>query len=295
MPMTIPGRVSRGVSTALALLATVGLVAAAAPGPAAAADEPAFCATRTLHDYLAPLKRMPKLRELPFRRKGEGRFRGVEIETSGPSLAVDGGSGGYLIQWDKNPGWYITVSLAQVRRDGSVGVDIGRANLRLATLAPIVSIEPHFALPDRPGFYRSTLVIRAPSGHKLARFGNYYRVIRPRIDMRLTTEAPSYRPGDEVFARLEDPGIAYALFGEESALEVLQGETWGPVPEVSPISTPLQSVGPGTTSAHCVAFTVPASAPAGRYRLAQETLISWPFEERERRPKLYAEFEVTGP
>jgi hypothetical protein len=279
-----------GVVVLLVLVLAVG-----APGAAAAAGtEAGFCETKTLHDYLTPLKGMPKLRERPFRARSEPLFRGVRIGASGPSLAVNGGSAGYQLQWDENPGWDITVTLAQVRRDGSTVEELGRRRVRLGALAPALVTEPHFALPGRPAFYRTTLAIQGRSGRKVAEFGNYYRVVRPRIDIRLVPEAPSYRPGETLMARLENPGTAFALLAEESTVEGLQGESWGPVPDVPAISTPLQFVAPGTTSARCVTFTIPASMPPGQYRLANETVISWPSDESHRRPELHAEFEVTA-
>jgi hypothetical protein len=35
--------------------------------------------------------------------------------------------------------------------------------------------------------------------------------------------------------------------------------------------------------------------PPGRYRLAQEAVISWPFQSKQLRPMLYAGFEVGAP
>jgi len=286
----------------VALLAAMALVSVAAPGRAAAAEgQPAFCESRTLHDYLAPLKRLPKLRELPYRRRAEPFFRGVRIGASGPSLAVGGGSAGYQFQFplqaSKDPRWDVTVNLAQVNAKGIVVLRLGERRFRSAAAIPGGVPEPHFGLPERPGFYRTTLVIRSSStGRKVARFGNYYRLVKPKIDMRFVTEAASYRPGETVFARLENPGAAFALYGEGFKVEGLQGESWGPVPAApGPYATGLQYVAPGTTSRYCLPFPIPPAMPPGRYRLAQETVISWPSFPGQHRPILHTEFEVTAP
>lgn len=282
----------------IALLAVLALAAVAAPGraAAAAAGEPAFCESETLHDYLTPLQRMPKLRERPYRRIAEPFFHGVRIGASGPALAVGAGSAGYQFQFPlegKGPNWNVTVNLAQVNAKGAIVLRIDERRFRSAALGEAAVVEPHFGLPERPGFYRTIAVIRSGSGRKVAKFGNYYRVVKPRIDMRFATDAPSYRPGETVFARLENPGLAFALYGEGFKVEGLQGETWGPVPAApGPFRTALQYVAPGTTSRHCLPFPIPATMPPGRYRLAQETVISWPSSDRERRPVLYAEFAV---
>ncbi|HET9676350.1 MAG TPA: hypothetical protein VFP21_02465, partial [Solirubrobacterales bacterium] len=186
------------------LLALLGLILFTAPTPVAAAEpEPDFCAGQTLHDYLAPLERMPKLRELPYRGREDFRFRGAHLGASGRSLAVSGGSAGYQL------------------------------------------------------------------------------------------DAPVYRPGDTLFARVENPGAAFVLFGAEFFLEKLEGEGWAPAPAApGPFPTGLQYVAPGVTSRHCTIFPIPASIPAGRYRLAQEAAISWPSKKGQLRPKLHAEFNV---
>lgn len=295
--MPIRGTTSPGLLTGIALLAALALAIAVAPNRAAAAEgEPAFCESRTLHDYLTPLKRMPKLRELPYRARSDLSFHGVSVGSAGPSLVVNGGRAGYQLSWEKNPGWDLTVTFAQVRSNGAILRWIGARHLRLGALAPIRIVEPSFGMSGGPGFYRATLTIHTRSGRKLARFGNYYRVIRPTIDARMVAAAAAYRPGETLFARVENPGASYVSFGGEYDVEGLQGETWGPVPEVpGPIEAPRHLVAPGTTGGRCLAFPIPSSMPAGRYRLAQEAVSSWPLATRFFASMLYAEFEIPAP
>jgi hypothetical protein len=294
--MAIRGTASRRWGLGIVVLAALSLAGSATTNRAAAAEgEPAFCGRQTLHDYLTPLQRMPKLRERPYRRIAEPFFRGVRIGASGPSLAVGAGSAGYQFQWDRNPKWDITVNLAQVNAEGVVVLRIAERRLRTAAQRPAEVVEPHFGLPIRPGFYRTTLMIRTSSGRKVAKFGNYYRVVRPKIAASFVTDAATYRPGETVFARLDNRGAAFALFGEGFKVEGLQGETWGPLPEApGPYTTGLQFVAPGTTSNHCLPFPIPTTLPPGRYRLAQETVITWPSLPGQHRPILTTEFEVTA-
>jgi hypothetical protein len=275
----------------LALL-SLALFLLTAPSPAAALEsEPPFCRSETLHNYLAPLKRMPKLRELPYRRRAEPFFRGVRIGASGPTLAVSGGSAGYQFQWDTNPKWDITVTFARVNQRGKVLQSLGRRHLRFAELPPDGITEPHIPLPRKPAIYRSTLVIRSHSGRRLAEFGNYYRVIRPTVHARLALTAPTYRPGTTLFARVENPGAAFVLFGQEYAIEKPECESWVPVLEAQFVIG-LYYVAPGLTSNHCIPFPLPTTMTPGRYRLSQEAVISWPNQPRQLRPTLHAEFDV---
>jgi hypothetical protein len=279
----------------VALLTLLVLSLVGAPSPAAASEpEPPFCESTTLHDYLAPLKRMPKLRELPYRGKAEPRFRGVRIGAAGPSLAVNGGRAGYQLQWDTNPRWDITVTFARVNSNGKVVQRIGQRRLRLGELAPAVIEEPSFAMPGKPAIYRTTLVIRSPSGRKLAEFGNYYRVVRPAVHALLAPEDTVYLPGETLFARVENPGAAFVLAGAEFTVEKLDGKIWAAAESPGPFPAPLFFIAPGMAGGYCTVFPIPTSMPAGKYRISQETVIIWPLQPQELRPKLRAEFEVAG-
>lgn len=289
--VSLTGKGSGRLSGLLALL----VFALVLPGPAAAAEtEPSFCESRTLHDYLAPLERMPKLHEPPFRRTGRAfHVRGLEVAASGPPLAVSGGRSGYQLNWENNPKFDITMALSRVNWRGKVVQRIAQRHLRLGELTPAVITEPNFALPGKPAAYRTTIVIRSPSGRKLAEFGNYYRVIRPTVHTRLGLSSDTYSPGATLFGRVENPGAAFVLFGEEYMIEMLEGQLWVPAPEApGPFPMPLYFVGPGTTSGHCTVFPIPASMPTGRYRLSQEAVIDWPLLRGQLRPMLHAEFEV---
>lgn len=290
------GRASKRRCVGIALLAALVFSLGGSPGTAAATEsEPPFCISHVLHDYLTPLKRMPELRELPFRRRAEPLFHGVRIGAAGPPLAINGGRAGYQLQWDANPKWDVTVTLARMSRRGEAVGRIRQRHLRLGELAPALITEPSFALSGNPAVYRTTLLIRSRSGRKLAEFGNYYRVVRPSVHGRLALSAPAYAPGGTVFARIENPGAAFILFGEEYAIERLEGEAWVRAPESGgPFVMPLYNVAPGRTSGHCTVFPIPSAMPLGRYRLSQEVIFSWPLQSRSRelRPTLHAEFDV---
>lgn len=284
---------------AITLLALLGLLLVSLPGNAGAVEpepEPPFCERHVLHDYLAPLKRMPKLREPPFRATGRDiHFRGLEIASSGPTLAVSGGRVGYQLNWERNPGFDLTITLAEVDWRGRFMRRIAQRQVHLDEFGAASITEPNIGLKGAPAVYRTTLVVRSPSGRKLAQFGNYYRVIRPTVHARFALSSDIYQPGTTMFARLENPGAAFVLFGEDYAIEKLEGESWVRSPESpGPFSMPLYFVAPGTTSGHCTAFPIPPTMPAGRYRLAQEAIFGWPRQSRahEPRPTLHAEFDV---
>ncbi|HET7121167.1 MAG TPA: immunoglobulin-like domain-containing protein [Solirubrobacterales bacterium] len=270
----------------------------AAPSATAAepeTPEPRFCHRHVLHDYLAPLAGLPKLREPPFRRTGRFiRFHGATIAASGPTLAVSGGSAGFQIDWDRNPRWELTLRLARVDWQGRVMRWMGERRIRTSDLGQALITEPEFLLHGRPALYRTTLVIRSRKGRELGQFGNYYRVIRPTMHGRLALGSDTYAPGSTLFARIENPGASFILFGAEFRIERLNRGTWGPAPEAPDVfPMPLYFVAPGTTSNHCTVFPIPSPASPGRYRLSQEAIFSWPLQEHELRPTLHAGFTVT--
>jgi hypothetical protein len=294
--MTVRRGASSGVVVWIALLAVLTL-AVTTRSASATEPEPSFCGRQTLRDYLAPLKRMPKLRERPYRARSEPFFRDVRIGSSGPSLSIGGGSSaGYQLQWDGNPRWSIKVTFAQVNGRGSVIRPMGTRRSLLVRQEFGGLVEPRIYLPRRPGFYRATMLIRSDSGRRLATFGNYYRVIEPKPDARLVTDSPSYQPGSTLFARVENPGAATVLTGAEFKIEQLTGSTWAPASAASGVFPgPLHWFAAGTAGGVCTSFPIPTSMPAGRYRVAQEAVITWAAQKTERRPFLYAEFEVVAP
>lgn len=296
--MPLSGKISWARS---ALLALAWLPALAAPAAASASEpvppEPPFCQRHVLHDYLAPLAGLPKLREPPYRRTGRGvHFRGLEISASGASLAVGGGSAGFLLDWEENPpDLDLRLTFSKLDWQGRVIRRLGQRHLRPAALAPAITEEPQFSLGGKRGLYRTTLLVRSRSGRKLAEFGNYYRVVKPTVHTRLVANSRAYTPGGTVFARIENPGAAFVLFGEEFKVEKREGETWVPAPESPDVFTmPLYEVAPGSTSGHCTAFPIPPTTSPGEYRISEEAVIGWPTLEGQIRPVLHAEFEVAS-
>lgn len=278
-----------------ALLSLLALCATAAPASAAEA-EPPFCKRHVLHDYLAPLQGLPKLREPPYRRTGKYvRFHGAMISASSPTLIVGSARAGFELGWDRNPKWQLTLTVNQVDWHGRVQRRVGVRHLPLGALGQALFAEPNIVLGGPPALYRATLVIRSARGRMLGQFGSYYRVVRPSVNGRLTTSSPTYPPGGTLFARIENPGAAFVLFGAEFKIEKLEDESWIPAPETPDVFTMgLYNVAPGVTSGHCTVFPIPTTTPPGIYRLSQEAIFSWPGERRDGqiRPTLHAEFAV---
>ena len=138
-------------------------------------------------------------------------------------------------------------------------------------------------MPGQPALYRTTLTIRSAGGRKLAGFGNYYRVVRPTVNVRLTSIAPVYRPGATLYAesRTSAPPSSSPMRNPRSKSSRAKAECRCRNRRASSRrSTSSRRERPAATARSS------RSRPRcpGRYRLSQEAVISWPFERRERRP-----------
>lgn len=275
--MPLSKRGSRGWRISLAALATFLLIATALPGRAAAIayePEPAFCETSTLRDFLAPLERLPKLHQpSESGRIGFGPSN-LRLRTV-PQLVVGGGRIGFTLGLEQRQPlslrWTATTTLVEVDHRGRPVADPRQSVTRVGALKAFNGDRFQFKVPEDPAFYRVTIAFHNAGGKKLGAFGLYYRIVRPINRAKLTTNAPSYRPGSTVFARVENYGNLPVTYGVGYTIEKLEGATWMEAPE-SPrgatILILLHSL-PGQ-SGRCNAFGIPPTMAPGTYRISKE-------------------------
>lgn len=296
--MLLNGRGTRARLGRVALLALLMLsLASPLAGPASAITyepEPAFCERQQLHDFLAPLERMPKLRQPP-RNEGIG-FGPEKLRLrAAPSMLVGGGEVGATLAIAQRRGlrlpWTATATLVEVNGKGRPAGKPRRLVKRVGWLKPFKGDRLRFKVPDDPAFYRVTVVFRGASGQKLGRFGFYYRVVRPIQRAILRLDASSYRPETTVFARVENFGTLPVWYGVPYSIERLVSGSWVEAPESpdGPWILPLLSSPPGY-SGPCNGFWIPGSTPPGRYRFVKPLDSGKPEATRA----LTAEFDV-GP
>jgi hypothetical protein len=130
-----------------------------------------------------------------------------------------------------------------------------------------------FKLGGKPALYRLTVVFDSARGKRLASFQRYFRVVEPTVHRRLALNAPSYQPGQTVFARVENFGTEVAAYGVPFAIERLDAGGWGIAPE-SPDGSwilPMLASGPGETGP-CTGFLIPPEMPPGHYRMSKELI-----------------------
>lgn len=305
MPMRerASGRQRAGVAVLMLLV-----LALAAPLGSAAAAEPelAFCEGKTLHDYLAPFKRMPKLHAPP--ESGRLGFGPSNLRFSfHQPMLVGGGAPGFDLSLFKrspavHPRWEMTAMLSQVDWKGRVRKVVDEARRKVITVNRERGAGVDFEVGSAPGVYRLTVVFRSRTGQKLGGFGAYYRVTPVTQHARLGLDADSYHAEGTLLARVEDFGTTVVAYGVPYVIERFDGESWTEAPESpkGPWIMPLLFSFPGT-SGPCSGFQIPASMPPGLYRMKKEVEFVFPHLTHRRgghidypRHKrfLTAEFEV---
>jgi hypothetical protein len=142
--------------------------------------------------------------------------------------------------------------------------------MHLANTRTLRSKVTGFRLPAAPAFYRISIRILGASGQELGHFGEYVRVMQPRVRADLRGEAPSYAAGELAHFKVVNLGTRVVSYGLGLTVEVFNGVTWElanvfPVQRVPRKAIALEA---GATGA-CEGLPIPTDAPLGRYRVVK--------------------------
>lgn len=264
---------------ALLLLLTLG---AAAPAQAVEMQDygRAFCDGTPVHDYEAPLDRLPPVRRVPLEEDLPFGPRNLSIYQVGFSRVIVGKGGfGYRF-FDETYG-----RRDEVRLNWDVSTAVWRLDRRGNALRRVAAKDHHpgivsevdeeldFVLdtPGRPGLYRYDIEFRDDgTGEVLGSYSEYLRVVKPTFHAGIAVNRRHVRPGQRVFARIENPGTSWVEFGLAYAVEKFEGGRW--VEQdlgVDGWLLPLIAMGSGQ-SGWCMPYRVPRDASPGRYRFVKE-------------------------
>lgn len=252
-----------------------------------------FCERGIVRDYAKPLERMPALRPPP---KGGLPFgpRGIALglrDQRRSQLMLPGRKRfGYAVFHSRFLGakgpikvnWIITAKLIRVDFRGRVIRPLRWARQHATWLTAKRQSRLPLVFPGKPGFYRIQIVFRNGAGKRIGGFGQYVRILRPNLDVRLTLNKTSYRPGDVVIPQLKNYGtLSPGTFGLGGTLERHDGSTWRPVNDIGPTPFIGLGIGPGE-SASCWEAKIPEDAAPGLYRftsrVGNEVLASPEFQ-----------------
>jgi hypothetical protein len=167
-------------------------------------------------------------------------------------------------------GWRTTATAWAVGRDGQVRRKLGTREWKVGKIKELSKLDLSFPA-ERPGFVRVDVRIATLAGRELGSYRDYFRVLARSEDTAIAVDRASVHPGEAIVGQVENRGAGH-ISGRAPLLEVqrFSGTSWELVPQPpSPESIAGYGLflGPGEAS-RCHAYTVPADAPAGRYRLA---------------------------
>jgi hypothetical protein len=297
------------------LLILAALIFALAVGPAGGAPEGGgsaggrgggeFCGPRLAKDYARPLTRMTPINRVP--RSGKIPFApaGLNLETRGGPLVVDGGPVGFgfsdeAVGQIRHLNWDVSVELVKVNRRGESLATLGSRRKQIGSVRGNAIRDVLIGVAADPAYYRVDIAFRRiGSRHVLGQFSNYVRVVRSHFDARLLVSAPVVHRSGQIFARLANFGtetVSSASPDWRFSVQRFDDERWvtaasNPPPERhKPI---VQKLSAGQMD-ECIDFQVPAFEQPGHYRFSMVVNRSGQVKANARAVSVTAEFEIDG-
>jgi hypothetical protein len=270
----------RQLSSIALLLALAALLASAAPARAVEMHTYGrqFCKGTKVRDYEAPLAQLPPARHAPEGEDLPFGPRNMSIYQSAFSRVIVGKGGfGYRF-FDETYGirervhldWDVKTTLSRIDRRGDVLRQIDSEDKYLGMVEDISEMDFWLDTPPGPALYRYDIEFKDhSSGDLLDSYSEYLRVVKPSFHARIAVDRDRVRPGQRVFARVENPGSSWIQFGLMYEVQRLEGGRW--VEQdlgVDGWLLPMILMGSGQ-SGWCMPYRVPPDASPARYRFVK--------------------------
>lgn len=238
-----------------------------------------FCKGTPVHDYEAPLDRLPPVRRVRLDEDLPFGPRNLSIYQAAFSRVIVGKGGfGYRF-FDETYG-----RRPEVRLDWSVKTAISRIDRNGSVLRQVTSEEQDFGLvseideeldfwldvPAGPALYRYDIEFRdRDSRELLGSYSEYLRVVKPTFRADIAVDRRHVSPGQKVFARVENRGTSWIEFGLYYEVQRFEGGRWVEQ-DLGVGAWPLPSILMGSgQSGWCMRYRVPADASPGWYRFVK--------------------------
>lgn len=183
--------------------------------------------------------------------------------------------------------WWITSRLERVDRTATQAKLIRAKRQYVARVEGFGHRRFGFFGSVAPGLYRLSVEIENENGRTLDQFEEYYRAIKPRSDLRLTSSFNTLAAGETGYLRIDNLGTVPSSYGFGYRLWNAQGEE---VPVDASFDNMLLKLRPGYAG-WCFAFKAPSDLPPGEYRIGAEAL-----DPISRRPiPLFRSVQITPP
>lgn len=266
-----------------------------------------FCESQLIHDYAKPLRGLRPLPATPLDEHLDFAPARVYLGHSQSGLLQVGpGQRGFVLAFspwsDDNPasrrvGWQVTARLVKINQHGRPLAAPRTIERHVKRVPAKKGVPFEFAVSGELALYRLEIVFENGKGERLARFGEYFRVLRPSLDVDFFLNGTSFHRGELVQAYLVNRGVAYLSFGLDRTIQFYDGSSWtdppgdwggGVVPAIA------LRIAPGIKTS-CWSKTIPTDAGLGTYRFVKtvDQSTGAPFS-RETPLEVSAEFTVTG-
>jgi hypothetical protein len=270
-------RSRRGLSASL-----LGLLLCLGAAPAQAVEMHTygrpFCEGAKVRDYEAPLAKLPPVRHAPENRDLPFGPRNMSIYQSAFSRVIvgEGGFGyrffdeTYGIREHVNLDWDVRTTLWRIDRRGDVLRRVDGEDQYFGVVTDIGEISFWLDTPPAPALYRYDIEFRDhTSGALLGSYSEYLRVVRPTFHAGIAVNRDRVRPGETVFARVENRGTSWIEFGLSYEVQRREGDRW--------VEQDLGVDGwllpaifmPSGQTGWCMPYRMPADAAPGRYRFVK--------------------------
>jgi hypothetical protein len=297
-PGTCTSPIAQRIAVAFLLMVAYaflgGRTVAAAPAEISGSG---FCGVKQVRNYLAPFKRMTPLRRVPATGHLPFAPRGISIYTLGSGLRVGKGPIGFAFSDSagdrpRRLSWVVETELARVDALGRPGPAIVTKVRRFGTKKISEVNGQRFVVSGQAAFYRVTIEIRKQSGKLMGRYGQYYRVVSPRLGVRLAASNEEVAPEETIFARVENMGTETVTPDSQVQIEQLIDGSWRAISTVTALGLKPQVKRrvPGGKVDPCFAYRVPLGQEPGFYRFVG-TATSL---EGRKAKVLIAKFQVAG-
>jgi hypothetical protein len=245
---------------------------------AAAEEGPkAFCNPEAMvKDYLAPLDHFPS--ENGFLESGQLRVGPEVLRISPPSerlVAIGHDRFSVYTSLSHTPrrssprlGWWVSSQLERIGKDQDATKTVKSKRQYIERIRGFGLHPFGFGSKVKPGIYRLTIGIENKAGKLLTEYEEYYRAVRPELNLKLATDRRSFAPGEIGLLRVENYGTLTGTYYFDHRVWHVGDKVELPLPpQIYPAFLPF--LHPGYASG-CTWLRIPSDAPPGEYEVGME-------------------------
>jgi hypothetical protein len=237
-----------------------------------------FC-KRNEGKYVTAFKKMPPLHLLPASGKLPFASKSAYFSAFARPVVVGGGEIGYGFSPSdgkgmQGAGWTLKVRVVSINGRGHVVRSPPPIERLAQSDGDLGDLRLQLELSRQPALYKVELTFLNRAGHRLGKYGEYVRVVKPTVAVSLGLSGAAFSPGETAYMRVENLGTETVRSGPEFVLERLVDGRWTIDPD-SPKDIWRKSMqvlfaGEG---GRCQEFQIPVSQAAGQYRFSKVVLV----------------------